>query len=329
MRPPLPDVVFVLTLLVVAGAFAIFQWGGRVLLEQRGTPSRPFRGVGRGRRAGLFRTPPTGSPGRELAGDPARLAARRRRGRDPSGDAAVFYIHPTTYLERDRWNAPLHPGGDTEFRTRLFVQSQASAFNERRRHLGAALPPGGVRRLPARQQGRARGARPRLLRTSRRRSTGSSPRPATGRSSLPATARARCTSTGCSGRRSRDKPIAKRIVAAYVVGWPLSVTAPTCPRWACPPCAAPDQTGCMLSWMSFADPANPDLVLHSYLQLGRALPAASAGARTCCASTRSAACATAPCPPQANPGTLVPSADLLSGDGSSRESSARIATGGC
>ena len=42
---------------------------------------------------------------------------------------AVFYIHPTTYLERDRWNAPLHADGDTEFRTRLFVQSQASAFN--------------------------------------------------------------------------------------------------------------------------------------------------------------------------------------------------------
>ena len=42
-----------------------------------------------------------------------------------------LYVHPTTYLDRDRWNAPLLPGGETEFRTRLFVQSQASAFNER------------------------------------------------------------------------------------------------------------------------------------------------------------------------------------------------------
>ena len=46
-----------------------------------------------------------------------------------SRQAAIFYIHPTTYLARDRWNAPLQPGGETEFRTHLFVQSQASAFN--------------------------------------------------------------------------------------------------------------------------------------------------------------------------------------------------------
>ena len=26
--------------------------------------------------------------------------------------AATFYIHPTTYLERDRWNAPLDAGGE-------------------------------------------------------------------------------------------------------------------------------------------------------------------------------------------------------------------------
>ena len=41
----------------------------------------------------------------------------------------MFFIHPTTYLETDRWNAPLNAGGDTSFRTHVFVQSQASAFN--------------------------------------------------------------------------------------------------------------------------------------------------------------------------------------------------------
>src|SRR6185369_17329705 len=35
----------------------------------------------------------------------------------------------TTYLATDRWNVPLHPVDDTEFRTRLFTQSQASVFN--------------------------------------------------------------------------------------------------------------------------------------------------------------------------------------------------------
>ena len=43
--------------------------------------------------------------------------------------AATFFIHPTTYLERDRWNAALDPGGDASYRARMFVQSQASVFN--------------------------------------------------------------------------------------------------------------------------------------------------------------------------------------------------------
>src|SRR6476659_6482873 len=119
--------VFVLTLLIVAGAFAIFQWGGQLLLDTRGTPVGHFQASAAGsgpdyaEAANWIALP-------ELPANPAHwlpdgVAA------GPKGDAAVFYIHPTTYLQRDRWNAPLHPGSDTELRTRLFAQSQASAFN--------------------------------------------------------------------------------------------------------------------------------------------------------------------------------------------------------
>ena len=93
-------------------------------------------------------------------GAPAREHGSRR--------AAVFYIHPTTYLDRDRWNAPLRPDGPfTEDRTRLFLRSQASAFEDSRRNLGAALPPGGVWRLPARFGGRQTSARSGLWRCPR------------------------------------------------------------------------------------------------------------------------------------------------------------------
>ena len=55
-----------------------------------------------------------------------------------------------------------------------------------------------------------------------------------------------------------------RLVAAYVVGWPLSATAdlPAMGRTAC---AAPDETGCILSWQSFAEPANPSLIMDSWV----------------------------------------------------------------
>ena len=117
--------VFILTLLFVAAAFAIFQFGQQVLVKAA-TPR------------GHFEMPaPSSGP------DYARMEswiARPGVADDPSkwlppgveagttGPAATFYVHPTTYLERDRWNAPLSGIADSDNRTRLFVQSQASAF---------------------------------------------------------------------------------------------------------------------------------------------------------------------------------------------------------
>src|SRR5688500_13074539 len=120
-------VIFILTLLAVAGAVAIFQFGDRVLL--RSTVPR-----------GHFTAPPPSSgpdyadkaswiarPG--LAGDPSWWRPTEEpRPLVPKG-AHAFYIHPTTYLERDRWNALLddHTSRD---RAALFVQSQASALGD-------------------------------------------------------------------------------------------------------------------------------------------------------------------------------------------------------
>ncbi|HMC91194.1 MAG TPA: DUF3089 domain-containing protein, partial [Allosphingosinicella sp.] len=45
-----------------------------------------------------------------------------------AGQAEIFFIHPTSYLQRTQWNAPLDDS-ESQWRARLFVQSQASAFN--------------------------------------------------------------------------------------------------------------------------------------------------------------------------------------------------------
>jgi hypothetical protein len=50
--------------------------------------------------------------------------------------ASVFFIHPTSYLERSRWNADVSDV-ESQQRARLFVQSQASAFN----HVGEIWAP--------------------------------------------------------------------------------------------------------------------------------------------------------------------------------------------
>ena len=226
------------------------------------------------------------------------------------GTAAVFYVHPTTYLERDRWNAPLEPGGQTEFRTRLFAQSQASAFNGvgeiwapryRQAAYGAFLLDSSDARaaldLAYRDVAAAfdqfvqeAGDRPIIL-------AGHSQ----GALHLERLLR----------EKIAGKPIARRIVAAYVVGWPISTTADL-PALGLPACRSVEQTRCILSWMSFASPANPDLVLHSYEHSSGFIGKSRSRHDMLCVNpltgTQDGAAA-----PQANPGTLVPSANLTAG----------------
>jgi hypothetical protein len=300
--------VFILTLLAVGGAFAIFQFGDRVLIRSA-TPK------------GHFTAPPPAS-GADYASADSWLA-RPGLPDDPSQwrpnedarplvpkPAHLFYVHPTTYLERDHWNAPLSGHADSDDRARLFVQSQASAFNDiaavwapryRQAAFGsfllknddataalnfaygdvakafdrfvAQIPPGEPIILAGHSQGALH-----LMRLLKERVAG--------------------------------KPLQKRVVAAYVVGWPLSLTADV-PALGLPACSAPNQAGCLLSWMSFAAPANPELVIDAY----QGSPGLAGGERKrgdiLCVNPLTGTLNGA-APPQANPGTLVPGADLVS-----------------
>jgi hypothetical protein len=99
-----------------------------------------------------------------------------------------------------------------------------------------------------------------------------------------------------------------RLVAAYVIGWPLSVTADL-PAMGLLPCTAPEQTACVLSWQSLAEPANASLVLDAWE--GSKGPSSVERRRKdmlCVNPITGTQGSTAP--PSANAGTLVPSADF-------------------
>jgi hypothetical protein len=297
-------IVFVLTLLAVVLGFALFQWGAKALLSQA-TPTGHFELA-------------------EAGADPdyrkaESWLARPGMPEDPSGwlpqgvekgvgDAAIFYIHPTTYLERDRWNAPLLTDGETEFRTRLFVQSQASAFNAageiwapryRQAAYGAFLLKGDdaqkaldlaysdVRRAFGEFLSNVRFDRPIILAAH----------------SQGALHLARLL-------QRKDFGLEGRTIAAYVVGWPISTTADL-PELAMPACRTPDQTACILSWMTFGQPANSTLILGGWEDTPGLNGKARRTNEVLCVNPvtgsqdgRSA--------PRDNPGTLVPSADLTS-----------------
>ncbi len=198
----------------------------------------------------------------DIADDPARWVPRGvAAAKTPP--LAVFYILPTTYLGRDRWNAPFDDAEAGE-RQRLFSKSQASAFNGigeiwspryRQAVFGAFLSEdiasaqaaldfayGDVARAfdtfvtaqpadrPILLAGHSQGAL-HLIRLLREKVAGT--------------------------------PLARRIVAAYPVGWPISI-AHDLPALGLPACATPDQAGCILGWQSFASPADPSDVFEIY-----------------------------------------------------------------
>lgn len=298
--------VFILVLLFVAGAFAIFQFGQQVLIKQA-TPQGHFQAPSNG--APDYSKPENWLASSQSTNTAVQWTPEGARLPDPIARtaASVFYVHPTTYLRRDRWNAPLSPDIETESRTRLFLQSQASAFGQlaevwapryRQAAFGAFLLKSEdahkaldlaysdvlaafdefLRRNPDRPiilAGHSQGALhlSRLL-------------------------------------RDRSKQLQGRLVAAYVVGWPLSVTADLSPA-GLSSCTTPDQTGCVLSWQSFGSPANPGLIMDAWQGTKGPTGVTRERKDMLCVNpltgTKDGAA-----PPQSNAGTLVPTPDLKS-----------------
>jgi hypothetical protein len=110
--------------------------------------------------------------------------------------------------------------------------------------------------------------------------------------------------------RIAGKPLARRIVAAYVVGWPID-TGSDLPALGLPACTAADQAGCILSWMTFGDPANPELILDQWTKTKGLNGGERKRDGILCVNPIDGA-ENGAAPPKDNPGTLVPSADLRS-----------------
>jgi hypothetical protein len=298
--------IFWMILIFVAGAFAIHQYGGS-LLTRGVTPQ------------GHFATPPTRlgpdyradaswlvRPG--LSSGPSQWRPDGVAAEPASRRATVFYIHPTTYLERDKWNAAFDEGGDTAFRDRLFVQSQASAFGQvsevwapryRQAAFGAFLlkTPDATKALDL-----AYGDVLTAFDTFLAAQPEGTPIILAGHSQG-----ALHLSRVLVDRREALKG---RLVAAYVVGWPLSGTADV-PATGLKPCSDSVETGCLLSWMSFGEPANAALFLDNWSGTKGPTGVVRKQADMVCVNpltgTRDGAAGAA-----ANPGTLVPTADFSS-----------------
>ncbi|WP_404714287.1 DUF3089 domain-containing protein [Sphingomonas sp. MMS24-J13] len=173
--------------------------------------------------------------------------------------AAVFYIAPTTYLGTDRWNGPIDDAA-SRGRLDLFTRSQASAFNGiadiwapryRQATFGAFL----VATDP-----RAKAAMDFAYRdVARAFDAFVAAQPADRPLILAGHSQGSFHLLRLVQEKVRGTPLARRIVAVYAIGWPISLTADL-PALGLPGCKTAGQAGCIVDWQSFADPADPRLL---------------------------------------------------------------------
>lgn len=301
--------VFFLILIAVAGAFAMFQFGDRILASM-GTPK------------GHFEQPRDPGPDYAKAenwlakpGLGADLTSWRPQAPEgafatPSAvttpRAAIFYVHPTTYLQNDRWNGPIGASGEPEQRARLFVQSQSTAFADlstiwapryRQAAFGAFL-------LTSEDAKKALDlAYGDVLRAFDTFMAANPARP------VILAGHSQGSLHLLRLMRDRKDALQDRLVAAYIAGWPVDAKADL-PAMGAPVCSRPEQTRCVMSWQSFADPANPDLVLRAWVGTKGLTGAKRARNQMICTNPLSGGLT--PAPAAANQGTLVPDGELSS-----------------
>ncbi|MGB7409438.1 MAG: DUF3089 domain-containing protein [Pontixanthobacter sp.] len=302
---------------ILAGAFALRVWSDE-LAEIALVPSadfetqEPLAENAYNDPAMWFSRPGLGTD------DPARWQPPvRGEGRTIPNDAgeasdfAVFFIHPTSYLERSRWNAPLDDA-ESQRVARIYVRGMASAFNRadeiwapryRQATIGTFLTDrdeatqaldaaySDIRQAfaffvasvdedtPIVLAGHSQGSL-HLLRLLREDVAGSD--------------------------------IQDRVAAIYAIGWPISIRHDL-PALGFPACATADQAGCIMSWSSYAEPADTDAFMDRYAaSIGFDGTPRGSSAILCTNPLTGGQADTAPA--TENIGTLIPEAGFTTGE---------------
>jgi len=177
--------------------------------------------------------------------------------------AAVFFVHPTSYLAsfRPRWNMPLTDSESLATATQ-FLRGQASAFNGvgaiwapryRQAHFGAFLTdrPKAKSALDAAYRDVA-AAFAAFLKAN-----------PDGPIILAGHSQGSLHLMRLIHEQVAGEPLQARIAAVYLAGWPVSIEADV-PALGLPACTKRAEAGCILSWQSFAEPADMHAIVDTF-----------------------------------------------------------------
>ncbi|WP_067734945.1 DUF3089 domain-containing protein [Novosphingobium naphthalenivorans] len=201
-------------------------------------------------------------PGMAQDADPAEwLPAGAQRTIDPARPY-VFFIHPTSYIEKGDWNADLDDKTSRKY-ARLFVQTMASPFNAAEavfapRYRQAAI---GAFLTGKPQANAALDLAYRDILAAFDAFLAQVPE------DRPIVLAGHSQGAFLLRRLLRDRiagtPLAGRVIAAYATGWPVSIDHDL-PKMGLPACEKADDSGCVLSWLSVADPADTAMMMAAY-----------------------------------------------------------------
>jgi hypothetical protein len=224
--------------------------------------------------------------------------------------ASVFFVHPTSYLDKAGWNAPLADAKSREL-AETFVRGMASAFNAspdlwapryRQAAFGAFL-------TEDPQAGQALDAAYGDVLLAFDTFLAAVPK------DEPIVLAGHSQGALHLKRLLRDRvagtPLAKRIAAAYVIGWPVSLLHDL-RAMGLPACTRPDKAGCVMSWLSFAEPADNHQILETYASRPGLDGQPLRGSAFLCTNPLTGGIG-GEAPASANLGTLVPDRDNRTG----------------
>jgi hypothetical protein len=298
-------VVAIITMLFIAGAI-LFRTFQAQLMKWVLVPNAEFVEVP--------------MPDRNTYGDASRWIARPDISDNPSRwrpagmaapsappTASVFFVHPTSFLDGNAWNAPLDDR-ESQWRAGLFVRSQASAFNAvgevwapkyRQATFGAFLTEqDNARRALDFAYRDVLAAYEEFLKQAPR------DRPII----LAGHSQGSFHLLRLLHERIKGAPELNRVAAAYLIGWPISMTADL-PLLPLPACTTAVQSGCILSWLSFGEPADPAMIVETWDATQGLNGSPRLGTDMLCVNPLTGNAGDA-APIEANRGTLIPNEDL-------------------
>ena len=300
--------IAIIIMVVIAAAFAYRLFGAR-LIRTALVPSAGFSASDAGARPDYAKVSGWAAhPG--LKSDAARWTPADYAAA-PHPGVAVFYVLPTAVFDRAHWNGRTDDS-ETIKREDAFLRFQASIFNGvgaiwapryRQATFGAFLTD-----KPEAQQaldlayGDVLAAFDAFV----------AAQPAGRPIILAGHSQGSLHLLRLLQQRVAGTSLARRIVAVYAPGWPISVTADL-PALGLPACVAGDTAGCILAWQSFGEPSDFS-ELRAAFDRGTGLAGIPRkGTAMLCTNPLSGAASRAAVPASTNFGSLVPNADFTTG----------------